>query len=725
MEPPVPALVRRRRPWTHWATATLLLTALVSGLPGAGRGAAADVVPVTYAGPTYTAGASPSADKPQSKLWWTAGTWWALMRTNGNKVNIHELMPDQTWRDTGTLVDDRGPSTGDALWENGKLVVASRTSSGTIRVYRFTFDSGARRYARDSGFPVTVAGGGSESVTIDRDGAGRLWLTYTQSSRVMMAHSTTSDTAWTAPRTVPVSDTAVSSDDLSAVIALPGKVGIMWSDQASNAFRFAVHDDSAPDTTWTMETPLAGSNLADDHINLKSLLADDAGRVHAAVKTSQGDDGEPGTSPSIMVLSRASNGTWTSAVAGRVQDSMTRAQLAIDSSSKTLYLLATAPESGGVIYYKRTPLSTISFGSGRGQPFVSWSGAKINNVTLSKQPVNPTTRLVALASDTSRYYHAELPLGEVTPPPPPPADTTRPSSPTGLQATGVGSTSVQLSWQAATDDVGVTGYDVNRDGQVVATPSGTTATDSGLAPATSYTYTVVARDAAGNRSAPSAALTVTTQSDTSPPPASGSPTFRGASSAANNTSTTLSVSRPAGTTAGDVLLASVSVRGAPTIAPQAGWTLVRLDVNSTVLRQALYVRVAAAGDPGGWTWTFNAAKAAVGEIVAYGGVDSGAPVAAHAGQVNASSTTVTAPSVQASAGQGVVALFSIARSTTMTTAQPLTERAEVRTTAGTYHVTGVAADTLATTTGSVGAFTSTAPSGAVGVGQTVVLRPAG
>jgi hypothetical protein len=173
------------------------------------------------------------------------------------------------------------------------------------------------------------------------------------------------------------------------------------------------------------------------------------------------------------------------------------------------------------------------------------------------------------------------------------------------------------------------------------------------------------------------------------------------------------------------LVASVSVRGAPTIAPQSGWSLIRLDVNSTVLRQAVYVRVAAAGDPSSWTWTFNAAKAAVGEVVAYGGVDTGAPVVASAGQVTASSTTVTAPSVQAAAGQAVVALFSIARSTTMTTAQPLTERAEVRTTSGTYHVTGVAADALAVTTGSTGSFTSTAPSGAVGVGQTVVLRPAG
>ena len=90
-------------------------------------------------------------------------------------------------------------------------------------------------------------------------------------------------------------------------------------------------------------------------------------------------------------------------------------------------------------------------------------------------------------------------------------DTTPPSVPTGLTVTGTTSGSVSLSWTASTDNVGVTGYDVFRGGTRVATvTSGTTYTDTGLTAATAYSYTVDARDAAGNVSAASSAVTATT-----------------------------------------------------------------------------------------------------------------------------------------------------------------------------------------------------------------------
>lgn len=89
-------------------------------------------------------------------------------------------------------------------------------------------------------------------------------------------------------------------------------------------------------------------------------------------------------------------------------------------------------------------------------------------------------------------------------------DTTAPSAPTGLASPSHTSNSVALSWAASTDNVGVSGYQVFRGGTQVGTPSGTSYTDTGLSASTAYTYTVKARDAAGNVSAASAPLTVTT-----------------------------------------------------------------------------------------------------------------------------------------------------------------------------------------------------------------------
>lgn len=89
-------------------------------------------------------------------------------------------------------------------------------------------------------------------------------------------------------------------------------------------------------------------------------------------------------------------------------------------------------------------------------------------------------------------------------------DTTAPSAPTEVTATP-GSTSVSLTWTAATDDVGVAGYDVlNSAGAVVGSTTGTGYRVTGLTPATAYTFSVRARDAAGNQSAAGGPVSVTT-----------------------------------------------------------------------------------------------------------------------------------------------------------------------------------------------------------------------
>lgn len=89
-------------------------------------------------------------------------------------------------------------------------------------------------------------------------------------------------------------------------------------------------------------------------------------------------------------------------------------------------------------------------------------------------------------------------------------DCTPPAAPTGLASPSQTGNSVSLAWNASTDNVAVTGYRVYRGGSQVGTAGGTSFTDTGLSPGTAYTYTVKAYDAAGNLSAASAALTVST-----------------------------------------------------------------------------------------------------------------------------------------------------------------------------------------------------------------------
>ncbi|WP_131724799.1 S8 family serine peptidase [Paenibacillus solani] len=96
-------------------------------------------------------------------------------------------------------------------------------------------------------------------------------------------------------------------------------------------------------------------------------------------------------------------------------------------------------------------------------------------------------------------------------------DTQAPSTPGNLTTTGKTATSVSLSWSASTDNVGVTAYEVYQGSTLAATVTNTSATITGLTPNTTYTFTVKASDAAGNRSGASNAVTVTTDTNSSQP----------------------------------------------------------------------------------------------------------------------------------------------------------------------------------------------------------------
>ena len=89
-------------------------------------------------------------------------------------------------------------------------------------------------------------------------------------------------------------------------------------------------------------------------------------------------------------------------------------------------------------------------------------------------------------------------------------DTGAPTIPVNVVATVVSSDQIDVSWNPSTDDVGVAGYQLFRDGAQIATTTSTTYIDTGLLPATTYAYTVKAFDAIPNVSTSSATTTATT-----------------------------------------------------------------------------------------------------------------------------------------------------------------------------------------------------------------------
>ena len=100
-------------------------------------------------------------------------------------------------------------------------------------------------------------------------------------------------------------------------------------------------------------------------------------------------------------------------------------------------------------------------------------------------------------------------------------DTEPPVAPTNLASSNITTNSVDLSWNASTDNVGVTGYAIYKNGSLLSTTTGTSYSVTGLSPNTTYSFYVKAYDAAGNYSSASSTLNVTTldEADTQAPTA--------------------------------------------------------------------------------------------------------------------------------------------------------------------------------------------------------------
>ena len=146
--------------------------------------------------------------------------------------------------------------------------------------------------------------------------------------------------------------------------------------------------------------------------------------------------------------------------------------------------------------------------------------ATLGSTTYQNTGLTPATTYtyrVDAVDSTGNASGLSTPVTVSTPSAP---DTTAPTAPTGVTASAVSDTKINLSWSPSTDNVGVTGYRVIRNGALLTTlGTVTTFQDTGLAASTTYTYRVQALDAAGNVSPQSTAASATTQAtpDTTPP----------------------------------------------------------------------------------------------------------------------------------------------------------------------------------------------------------------
>ena len=202
---------------------------------------------------------------------------------------------------------------------------------------------------------------------------------------------------------------------------------------------------------------------------------------------------------------------WTNACSGDTTSPTMPGALAAAATTPTSVRLAwqSSSDDTGVTAYRIDR---------DGAAVATVPGTSTSLTDFSAQP-GASYRYVVTARDAAgNWSGTSEPVGVVMPA----ADTQPPSAPSAPSAVASGTSSIIVSWLPATDDVGVAGYRVYRDGVLVTTTTGTSFADWGLSSGTAYTYAITAFDTSGNAGPASVPVAATTAAlDTQPPSAPG------------------------------------------------------------------------------------------------------------------------------------------------------------------------------------------------------------
>ncbi|MFO7719647.1 MAG: fibronectin type III domain-containing protein, partial [Gillisia sp.] len=368
-----------------------------------------------------------TGEKPQAKVWSYAGKHWAVL-PNSSGTHLWRL-DGRTWINVLRL-SNRTSSKADTkkLGNAAHILLFQGASSQLVSVEYSEVLGTYQLWSKRTSTVGLKMESSTKTATIDIDGNSRMWLAYNGSNNIIVKWSDSPYNNWSAPITLA---NTVTLGDISAVIALPGKVGVFWSDQNAKRFGFRTHTDGANPTSWSAnEVPASqsaqnvGSGMADDHMNL--AVASD-GTLYSAVKTSYDRSGFP----VIALLVRRPSGVWDNLY--NVSGHGTRPIVILNEELNKVRVIYPEKNGGGVMYYRESSTSNISFG----QEFTLINGVS-NNPTSSKDVF--TSEVVVLASTNTHAVGVLATEGNLIPELQPPLL----SSPTNFSNNL--STSPTLSW---------------------------------------------------------------------------------------------------------------------------------------------------------------------------------------------------------------------------------------------------------------------------------------
>ncbi|HKI77836.1 MAG TPA: T9SS type A sorting domain-containing protein [Ignavibacteriaceae bacterium] len=353
-----------------------------------------------------------SGEKPQSKVWYYGGYWWAVIPVksgfDGDGTYIYRL-DGSTWTQLPFRLDSNTNLKADTkAVDDITHIILYQDSQHIAKLVSVQFVAGSPPTYE----PWTVQpdlidiqlDSGAETAVIDIDSNGRMWLGSAGTTQIYIWWSDYPYTSWSNTNRYKLNSSDVKDDDICDITAFGGdKIGVLWSNQNDDKFHFKYHLDSETDpTNWSTDeiaSPGVSGSFSDDHINF-AVSSD--GTIYAAVKTSY----DSGSDPTIALLKRQTNGTWS--IYDVTNSGATRPIALLDDTNHKIFVVYTSTSSGsaggvGDIKYNWSYTNTgISF-----LGVSTLTAGSYNNVTSTKETFN--NQVVILYSKSDNKWEGTIP----------------------------------------------------------------------------------------------------------------------------------------------------------------------------------------------------------------------------------------------------------------------------------------------------------------------------
>ncbi len=244
--------------------------------------------------------ANPTWDKPQSKVWFAEGNWWAWLPSGNGGSRLWRRGVDGSWQSDAKLAEvlEKLPGRAD-VYAAGDLAVAALVDGRRMAVVALSWSEEDDSYSLLAPPLQWEEKGEVETVTIDRDAAGFFWIAYPADSadvRRIITRIIPPRFNRTGPPVAIADD--VSRDDICVVVRMNGAIGVLWSNQNTEMILYSRHKSGTPvGDWWEADTVAAGGKTADDHLNFckpRARSGEPEGvRLFAATKTSLDEVGKP------------------------------------------------------------------------------------------------------------------------------------------------------------------------------------------------------------------------------------------------------------------------------------------------------------------------------------------------------------------------------------------------------------------------------------------------